>query len=220
MEQDHFGQRNQAVVPRRRACLLERRPVGSRQVAPADRFYAIWLCQAGRRRWLRRLLLVVVSFVQQSETSFILPSGRKTLGWLIMPRKPKRKPKRIWEQPPERKRGRKLALVFAGLLVAGAVVYWTSRSGRPVEPAPLSRPQTEGAQQLEEIPPFFERAEAAKPFPATLSPASFRNPRVARAYQVAREIPEVLVQQPCYCHCDKFGHRGLLDCYRTDHGAG
>jgi hypothetical protein len=53
-------------------------------------------------------------------------------------------------------------------------------------------------------------------------PASvFRDyPAVARAYQIASQIPGVIAQQPCFCYCDKFGHRSLLDCYASDHGAG
>lgn len=71
-------------------------------------------------------------------------------------------------------------------------------------------------------PPYHKSAEEAKPFP-TLVPASrFSNrPVVARAYQMASEIPGVMAQQPCYCNCDKVhGHTSLLDCYASDHTAG
>ncbi len=71
-----------------------------------------------------------------------------------------------------------------------------------------------------EVPPYHESAAAARPFPRLVPAAYFRNPIVARAYEVAAEIPEVIAQQPCYCKCDKFGHRSLLDCYASDHGAG
>lgn len=71
------------------------------------------------------------------------------------------------------------------------------------------------------MPPFHESAEAAKPFPKLLLASSFRDyPIVARAYRIASQIPEVIAQQPCYCYCDKFGHRSLLDCYTSEHGAG
>ena len=39
------------------------------------------------------------------------------------------------------------------------------------------------------------------------------------AYRVAGQIPEVLAQLPCYCYCDRRGHRGLLDCFASKHGA-
>lgn len=54
----------------------------------------------------------------------------------------------------------------------------------------------------------------------TLSPALFAG-RTARAYQVAREIPEVLDQLYCYCHCQEtLGHKSLLTCYVDNHAAG
>ncbi|MCP3677144.1 MAG: hypothetical protein GY721_06025 [Deltaproteobacteria bacterium] len=54
---------------------------------------------------------------------------------------------------------------------------------------------------------------------ATLSPALFTG-RVAKAYRIAREIPEVLDSLYCYCECKKhFGHKSLLSCYVDKHGA-
>jgi len=97
----------------------------------------------------------------------------------------------------------------------------------PAAPAPVSQPQpaapalSSASQQAESVPAFHASAKAARPLPATLSPDLFAAiPVVARAYRIAKRIPEVLAQQPCYCHCDRIGHVGLLDCYRTDHGAG
>ncbi len=86
-------------------------------------------------------------------------------------------------------------------------------AGAVVEPspAPAITPQ---------IPPFHASEAEAKPFPETLSPSLFRDPVVAQAYRIAKRIPGVLAQQPCYCYCDRFGHGSLLDCYRDDHGAG
>ncbi len=70
-------------------------------------------------------------------------------------------------------------------------------------------------------PPYHRSAAAARPLPRTLPPDYFRHsPLVARAYQIAGEIPTVIAQQPCYCRCDRLGHRSLLDCYASDHGAG
>ncbi|MEX2264053.1 MAG: hypothetical protein WD696_19020 [Bryobacteraceae bacterium] len=70
------------------------------------------------------------------------------------------------------------------------------------------------------VPAHFKSAEEAKPFPRTLGPENFRHPAQQKAYQVAREIPEVLVQQPCYCYCDKMGHGSLLHCHVDAHSAG
>ncbi len=54
----------------------------------------------------------------------------------------------------------------------------------------------------------------------TLDPNQFTG-EVRQAYLVAREHPELLAQLDCYCGCVQHeGHTSLLDCYRTNHGAG
>jgi Protein of unknown function with PCYCGC motif len=55
--------------------------------------------------------------------------------------------------------------------------------------------------------------------PRTLDPNLFKG-RAKRAYQIAREIPEVLAQLPCFCECEVSGHEQLLDCFIDGHGAG
>jgi len=41
-----------------------------------------------------------------------------------------------------------------------------------------------------------------------------------QAYIVARDHPELLAQLDCYCGCEQHeGHKNLLDCFRTNHGA-
>jgi Protein of unknown function with PCYCGC motif len=41
-----------------------------------------------------------------------------------------------------------------------------------------------------------------------------------QAYIVARDHPELLAQLDCYCGCEEHeGHKNLLDCFRTNHGA-
>ncbi|MBI4459880.1 MAG: hypothetical protein HY648_07460 [Acidobacteria bacterium] len=55
--------------------------------------------------------------------------------------------------------------------------------------------------------------------PVTLSPNSFSDPEVQRAYQVAKEVPAVLEHMPCYCGCyGSSGHRNNLDCFADNHG--
>jgi hypothetical protein len=102
----------------------------------------------------------------------------------------------------------------AGIVLLGMLSYWAGRSDRSLSPA-----RTETQNESGE-PPFFSSAEAAVPLPKTLSPDLFSQPYVARAYRAAERFPSVLAQQPCYCWCDKFGHRSLLDCFTTKHGAG
>jgi hypothetical protein len=47
----------------------------------------------------------------------------------------------------------------------------------------------------------------------------FKNPYQVRAYQLAAKIPGVLNQLPCYCYCERIGHKSLHTCYESDHGA-
>ena len=54
----------------------------------------------------------------------------------------------------------------------------------------------------------------------TLPPAFFGG-RVKQAYQIARDIPEVLDKLYCYCLCkENNGHKNLLTCYVDNHAAG
>ena len=51
----------------------------------------------------------------------------------------------------------------------------------------------------------------------TLSPYYF-NGSIADAYQIAKEIPEVIDSLYCYCDCKKhMGHKSLLTCYVDRH---
>ena len=53
----------------------------------------------------------------------------------------------------------------------------------------------------------------------TLDPHLFKG-KVRQTYQIAKDIPEMLVQVPCFCECEAFGHENLLDCFIDQHGAG
>jgi hypothetical protein len=46
-------------------------------------------------------------------------------------------------------------------------------------------------------------------------------PRAAKAYDMAREIPEVLDGLHCHCECDgSMGHRSLLSCFESEQASG
>jgi hypothetical protein len=54
-----------------------------------------------------------------------------------------------------------------------------------------------------------------------LSPTLFGDERTRAAYQVAKDIPEVLEQLPCFCGCmTSFGHKNNLFCFKDQHGSG
>jgi hypothetical protein len=48
---------------------------------------------------------------------------------------------------------------------------------------------------------------------------SFKYPYQVRAYELAAKIPEVLDQMPCYCYCERIGHKSLHTCFESTHGA-
>ena len=61
----------------------------------------------------------------------------------------------------------------------------------------------------------YEISETGMP----LFPSLFMG-QPACAYQIAREIPEILDQLYCYCECDKLlGHHSLLSCFVDSHAA-
>ncbi len=44
--------------------------------------------------------------------------------------------------------------------------------------------------------------------------------RIVRSYDAARRYPQVLDGLYCYCDCSHhFGHRSLLTCFESEHGA-
>jgi hypothetical protein len=55
--------------------------------------------------------------------------------------------------------------------------------------------------------------------PKTIDPNLFEG-KAKDAYQVAKEIPEILAQVPCFCGCKAVGHENLLDCFVDEHGVG
>jgi len=72
----------------------------------------------------------------------------------------------------------------------------------------------------ESVPAFHAQAPQGE-LPATLDPGLFPDPVVQNAYAAAAKIKKALYQQPCYCHCDRSqGHKSLLDCFASKHGAG
>ncbi len=119
--------------------------------------------------------------------------------------------------------------VAIGLLVLGTgfFVYASMHSGSSSNGVSttasaatdaLAKPQDPGQTKRFR---YFENPEEAQPLPVTLSPSQFKNQGIANTYQIAKEIPEVLAQQPCLCGCDTSfeDHRSLLDCYHDQHAS-
>jgi hypothetical protein len=116
--------------------------------------------------------------------------------------------------PPTVKTGRSpvmfVAAIVAVAVVAGGVIYVRSGSTTPAA--------TDAALAVPERPPI---PNDLKPHPqGNLPPLQFpaypmpRSPEVVRAaYTFAAEHPEVLSYVPCYCGCERSGHRGNEDCF-------
>lgn len=95
-----------------------------------------------------------------------------------------------------------VALCVAALLILGLAVYVFRERFRLLP--------------WQQVPHYYSSAEQARPLPPTLPPAAFQDPRVARAYVIAKRIPEVLVQQPSYCLLMRRHHHSLPACFVTD----
>ena len=112
-----------------------------------------------------------------------------------------------------------LLLISLFLIGCGANRGSSSTSSAGAGATPQHSPGDHAAT-APRIPAHFSNVADAMPLPAVLDPKQFTDPSVVKAYSYAKEIPDVFSQQPCYCHCDNGnGHRSLLDCFATDHGA-
>jgi len=49
--------------------------------------------------------------------------------------------------------------------------------------------------------------------------APFMYPYQAHAYELASKISGVIHQMPCYCYCERIGHKSLHTCFESTHGA-
>jgi hypothetical protein len=71
----------------------------------------------------------------------------------------------------------------------------------------------------EQVPAFMKTAAELKGLAPTLAPEQFVG-KTQMAYRAVGEIPRVVAQLPCYCHCDQgFGHKSLHTCFTNDHAA-
>jgi hypothetical protein len=96
-----------------------------------------------------------------------------------------------------------ITLAFAAALTYG---QWTARQGDV--PAYHAAPPAKS----ETLPPLLTQEQLAS--------AGLTTPAQKESYKAAAKIPNVLYQQPCYCHCDRHaGHTSLRSCFEGTHGA-
>ena len=111
----------------------------------------------------------------------------------------------------------KRKLVFIVVAISAlAIGGWALHKNRSETP---SRSGVSVAQQSGPgVPPYYTDLHGVK-VPATLPPQEFSDPAARKGYEIAAKIPKVLMQMPCYCHCDIMGHKSLLDCFTVKHAA-
>lgn len=108
--------------------------------------------------------------------------------------------------------------VIAVVLVAAALVF--NRPGQPQRGVQESaRDRTPRAVTEAVVPAHYETAPEKASLAPSLPPEKFTG-KTREAYRAVREMPEIIAQMPCYCHCDKgFGHKSLQSCFVDDHAA-
>lgn len=113
-----------------------------------------------------------------------------------------------------------MALVAVAVAVGGFAYVKTGRAAaQPGAPDAGERATSaQNAQPRESLPPRWPELGPHKqanlpPFP-TQAYAPPRPPDVIRAaYVFAAEHPEILSYVPCFCGCERGGHRGNEDCF-------
>ncbi len=119
----------------------------------------------------------------------------------------KPKPKqRATTVTPKRRSKYPLMALSLGIVLIGVGIFYLYQSKTPQKPA--EKPVTQRKKNIN----LRETRQ-------TLPPALFSG-GVKRAYQIARDIPEVLDKLYCYCMCkENSGHKNLLTCYVDNHAA-
>ena len=110
---------------------------------------------------------------------------------------------------------RKMILVVTAI-TAIAIGGWALHKNGSKKPSPRGASSEQPSQAS--VPPFYANLNGVA-VPKTLRPQDFSNPVAREGYQVAATIPKILMQMPCYCHCDVMGHKSLLDCFAGKHAA-
>lgn len=110
---------------------------------------------------------------------------------------------------------RKMILVVTAI-TAIAIGGWAFHKNGSKKPSPRGASSEQPSQAS--VPPFYANLNGVA-VPKTLPPQDFSNPVAREGYQVAATIPKILMQMPCYCHCDVMGHKSLLDCFAGKHAA-
>ena len=139
--------------------------------------------------------------------------------------KPSRKPHQPPQVPPPSSASRSKAPLVIGVVVAvgaiavGTFAFMQSDRAEPVAVTAAAAPTPEATPPAPA--PIPAPAVVLKPHPQkelpTLQLPGYplgRSPEViTAAYKFAAEHPEILTYVPCFCGCERSGHRGNEDCF-------
>jgi hypothetical protein len=102
---------------------------------------------------------------------------------------------------------RALLLAFLVLVTLTLSAQWNTQDEPSGVPAYNAGPPKPGTK----LPPILPKEQ--------LWGENAQYPYQTHAYDLAKKIPVVLHQQPCYCYCDRMGHNSLHSCFENTHGA-
>jgi Protein of unknown function with PCYCGC motif len=107
----------------------------------------------------------------------------------------------------------RLRLIALGvtLIAAGALMAACSSDGETTQ-ATLKAPMS-SVPQAPPQPLSFQVAADLPPVPGNIYTAARPAEVVKAAYLFAAQHPEVLQYMPCFCGCERGGHRGNDDCF-------
>ena len=102
-------------------------------------------------------------------------------------------------------------LATGAALLAAMTISACSKNAEP--PAAAYTPAPVGRQSLPVARASTIIAADLPPLPFSIAGASKPESVVKAAYEFAARHPEVLQYKPCFCGCERGGHRGNHDCF-------
>jgi len=106
-----------------------------------------------------------------------------------------------------------LWLILGGAVIMIAIVWVTLRTSSTDSADSAASTGTSLADK-------FDGNKGHATLISTLDPSQFTG-KARAAYQAAKEIPEILVELPCFCGCmdsKELGHKNNLYCFADAHG--
>ena len=134
-----------------------------------------------------------------------------------MGKKSRVKAGKIETKPDTKARSRRnnLWLILGGAVIMIAIVWVTLRTSET-----NSVDSTASTGTSLSLADKFDGNKGHATLISTLDPAQFTG-KARAAYQAAKEIPEILVELPCFCGCmdsKELGHKNNLYCFADSHG--